>query len=458
MTHNHAFMTGAVLAAALSACSSDGLDEVDESVGVSVDALNGQLKKGKRLFEEALPYTNGRSCADCHAAEDHMALSPASIEARFQADPSDPLFHALDADDPDAATLTFDHLRQKGLVRVTLTLAANLDVIDENGDVVTNADRTLVVWRGVPTIENVALTGPFLSDGRAGSLAQQVAGALQAHSQITQHPSASKIDGIVAYEETVFSSPSVAAIFAAVSSGQPPPDPDPEFAPDSNEAAGKVIFQMACAACHGGSSGDQITNRAAADETFVALAPDGSVETAVLPDGTIVAIPLTGHTNGNFLNLGISASAYRRQVPPELGGIADPTALPLPHYRLRFYTDATRTQQLIDLPPPPPLLGPNAIPQAFTVDPGRAVISGDPADFEAFDIPQLRGIAHTAPYFHDNSRSTLGAVVGTYSRSILPRIPALGLPAVVPAAVAGQAPESLTATQKTQLIAYLNAI
>jgi len=289
-------------------------------------------------------------------------------------------------------------------------------------------------------------------------LKEQALGALHAHSEITSEPPEVKLDHIVAYEESVFSSPGVAAVFAAVSGGQPPPDPDPVFAPGSAEAAGKALFQVACAACHGGPSGREITDRAAADETFVALGPDGSVETAVLPDGTIVAIPLTGHVNGDFLNIGIAASAYRRQVPPEQGGIADPTALPLPHYRLRFYTDATRTQPLVDLPPPPPLLGPNAIPQAFTVDPGRAVISGDPADFEAFDVPQLRGVSHTAPYFHDNSRSTLQAVVGTYSRSILPRIPALGLPAVVPSATAGQPPESLTATQKAQLVAYLSTI
>jgi cytochrome c peroxidase len=267
-----------------------------------------------------------------------------------------------------------------------------------------------------------------------------------------------KLEQIAAYEKTVFSSPSVAAVFDAVSHGQPAPDPDPVFAPGSDEAAGKALFQIACVGCHGGASGDAITNRAAADQTFVALNPDGSVQTVVLPDGSIGGVPLTGHDNGNFLNIGISAGGYLRQIPPELGGIFDPTALPLPHYRLRFYTDATRTQQVVDLPPPPPLLGPGFFPQLFTVDPGRAVISGDPADFEAFDIPQLRGIAHTAPYFHDNSRLTLLAVVNLYSRFILPGLDALGLPAVVPSAGPGLPPESLTATQKAQLVAYLNTI
>jgi flavin reductase (DIM6/NTAB) family NADH-FMN oxidoreductase RutF len=55
--------------------------------------------------------------------------------------------------------------------------------------------------------------------------------------------------------------------------------------------------------------------------------------------------------------------------------------------------------------------------RAFTTDPGRTAITADPADFEAFDSPQLRGIAQTAPYFHYNSRETraglnCGAIIG----------------------------------------------
>jgi hypothetical protein len=53
---------------------------------------------------------NGRSCATCHRPEDHFALTPATVEARYQAwqarrrrDPTadDPLFRSIDADDFD---------------------------------------------------------------------------------------------------------------------------------------------------------------------------------------------------------------------------------------------------------------------------------------------------------------------------------------------------------------------
>jgi len=63
-------------------------------------------------------------------------------------------------------------------------------------------------------------------------------------------------------------------------------------------------------------------------------------------------------------------------------------------------------------------------------DPGRALISGRADDFfpfppgsfdhlNAFKISPLRGIRHTAPYFHDNSAKTLEAVAEHYRQFFL---------------------------------------
>jgi len=54
-------------------------------------------------------------------------------------------------------------------------------------------------------------------------------------------------------------------------------------------------------------------------------------------------------------------------------------------------------------------------------DPGRALITGivdDPRleNVNAFKIPVLRGIRHTAPYFHDNSAKTLEEVAAHYAK------------------------------------------
>lgn len=53
-------------------------------------------------------------------------------------------------------------------------------------------------------------------------------------------------------------------------------------------------------------------------------------------------------------------------------------------------------------------------------DPGRALITGDAQSpffdsVNAFKIPSLWGVRHTAPYFHDNSAKTLEAVAAHYA-------------------------------------------
>jgi cytochrome c peroxidase len=52
-------------------------------------------------------------------------------------------------------------------------------------------------------------------------------------------------------------------------------------------------------------------------------------------------------------------------------------------------------------------------------------------DWEKLDIPALRGIRNTAPYFHNNSAATLEAVVDHYIE-FFKRVQANAAPGVVP--------------------------
>jgi cytochrome c peroxidase len=52
---------------------------------------------------------------------------------------------------------------------------------------------------------------------------------------------------------------------------------------------------------------------------------------------------------------------------------------------------------------------------AQTTDPGRALITGKWADIGKFKGPILRGLAARAPYFHNGSAASLGAVVDFYN-------------------------------------------
>jgi cytochrome c peroxidase len=447
----------------------------EEPVQTQTQALlSSQAELGKRLFGSAIPRSNGRTCATCHVLGEDTTLRPASVAARLQANPGDPLFHPLDADDPEAPALTFAHLK-KGLVRVVLPLPDNMDVIDLDGKVVTAADRKIFVWRGVPTAANTALTAPFQYDGRERNLQEQAQGAVTNHAQGPKLPP-EPLEAVAAFERALFTSPRAQLVARLLELGVPAqklPLPEDFLPAPPGERRGREVFRVACLGCHGSATTDRIVNREVHDMLFSELGPDGNVRFQMVPGRGPVAVPLA-RPDDEFLNVGFAFGSYLGQ----LGVLAlFNSDVALPRYRFRFYRDGTRREAVADLPPIPrtlsgdprdlrpaldaagaPIVGPNRLPQLFSTDPGRAIVTGDPADFEAFDVPQLRGIAGTAPYFHDNSVETLEGVVDVYSQQVLGFITPLKLPAVHPPEQAGGRKESLTPQQKADLLAFLRRL
>lgn len=238
------------------------------------------------------------------------------------------------------------------------------------------------------------------------------------------------------------------------------------------EKRGRDVYELACQACHGSATTDRIIDREVHDLFFVELGPDGNVRFEMVggrPQAVLLPRP-----DDEFLNVGFGVATYLGQV-----GLAPAfnDDVELPRYRFRFYTDATRSEKVVDLPPLPatqsgdpldlrpaldergaPIVGPNRVPQLFSTDPGRAAISGDPADFEAFDVNPLRGIALTAPYFHDNSHATLEDVIDSYSRFLLSAVTPLRLPRVHPPEEPGAPGETLSVEQKHDLLAFLKRL
>ncbi|AKT38869.1 cytochrome c peroxidase [Chondromyces crocatus] len=430
---------------------------------------------GEQLFTQAFPGTNGRSCASCHVPEDNFTLTPAHVTRLLETNPSDPLFSAIDADDPTAETLTFEHLKV-GLVRVWLTVPDTMDLIDDAGNVTTPPDRKVFVWRSVPSIADTAMTAPFQFDGRAATLEEQAQAAIISHSE-GGTVSQTELARIAAFQREVFTSDRARAAAEHLARGVAPENvPDMEAALDLTpaEQRGRAVYEAACAACHGGGSRGTITNREARDLLFPALKPDGHVLYEVPATDPPTPV-LAADQASDFLNIGSAFVTYLGQVDPESEILTK--SVSFPRYRYRFYTDGSRTKKVIDLPPPPPpfdgddlsdfdpeldddgnpIAGPNLVPQIFSSDPGRAMITGQPHDFEAFDVPTLRGIGRTAPYFHNNSARDLDAVVTFYSQFVLGRLAPLNLPPIHPPAHEGP-PEALSADQKSDLIAFLNRL
>jgi cytochrome c peroxidase len=393
--------------------------------------------------------------------------------------------------------LTFEHLK-KGLVRVGLTLPDNMDSIDEAGNVTTPPDRKLFVWRGVPSIADTAMTGPFQLDGRVATLEEQAQGAITGHSEGGIAPAA-ELERIAAFERSVFSSDRARRAADYLAAGG-----DPENAPDvedtlelsATEQRGREVYGTVCAPCHGGANRATIVDRAILALAFPAIKADGTVQYAVPatdPPTPVLADP----RDNEFLNIG---SAYEMVIGQfDAESQVYTKELSFPRYRYRFYTDASRTEIVADLPPaaaplepeaiaeldgggdpgggadggPPggqpiaeldsdgnPIVGPNFAIQPFSVDPGRAVITGTPSDFEAFNIPTLRGIAKTAPYFHNNSANSLERVVQVYSDHLLSKFPTLTLPGEREPDDDGDVgpPEAMTAAQKSDLVAFLKRL
>ena len=471
-------LAAALGVAAIAGCSGSIDDPIDDPTGASIQATSGvQVHAGKQLFDNPLSGTNGRSCATCHTESEHTMLRPASVVARLAANPHDPLFNRLDADDPGAATPTYEHLK-RGLVRVTLPLPANMDLLDSAGNVVTPPGRTISVWRGVPTVENLSYTAPYQFDGRSTSLPDQALSALHDHSEISHPVGQGKLDLIAAYESSLFSSNRAKKVAHAVAKGVPLdsiPSPEDTMPLTAQEKRGRTVFNAACASCHGGATGNMITNHVAHAQLFFHVDHAGNIIYVNDPVAGLIPSP-DPHPDSIFSAPGYTSITYLGQIGAQPGLLTN--EVDMPRYRLRFYTDGTRTTQVTDLPPIPvtasgepfdlnpaidpltgaPITGPDGIPQWWSTDPGRCLISGDPGEFESFDIPQLRGAAHTAPYFHDNSHATLTEVIDTYSRAVLPFIVGLNLPAVYPPEGPGLPAESLTTQEKLDLLPFLEKL
>src|SRR5438045_9461789 len=80
-----------------------------------------------------------------------------------------PLFRAIDADDfrsNGAAAHDFTNLTENGLVRVSIPLPANVKLLDCGATVpcpasaLPTSETVADVWRAVPTILDVGITGP----------------------------------------------------------------------------------------------------------------------------------------------------------------------------------------------------------------------------------------------------------------------------------------------------------
>lgn len=382
---------------------------------------------------------NGRACADCHMATDHFQLSPANVEARFQLlqrrrqhdpDADDPLFRQIDADDfrtNGESASDFSNLRQNGLVRITFTLPSNIRLIDPATNA-PSAETFVDLWRSVPTVNDVALTGPddvnpwprgpnqfggYQLDARFTTLQEQALGALTSHAQIQNPPPQQLLDDLSSFQRVLFTNRRVRALADAIREGTTPlPDPDPALNPLEQE--GKVVFVRACTQCHGGPGQSNAQAPAVRFHDISSQCPH----------------PVDTVTPARF--------AFAPCLP-QLARNARTYEITL--------ANGTRIRRT-------------------SSDPGRALLTGFvggvPAldDWNKLDMPAMRGIRKTAPYFHNNSAATLEEVVDHYTE-FFKRVRANLAPGVVPPVLSTDGvnfDRPPTPEEREPLLAYLRKL
>jgi len=412
---------------------------------------------------------NGRACSDCHMDSQSFQLSPAAVLARFTEMSSsgidDPLFRPIDADDfrtNGADAHDYTNLIENGLVRVTIPLPSNVKLLDCGSTIpcpassLPTSETVADVWRAVPTIVDVCITGPdgvapawprgpnqrggYQLDGRIDTLQNQALGALRGHASITVDPAASWLDDVASFQSKQFSSAGVKDLAALMAAGTSPlPDPDPAL--DELEAQGKIVFNRACAQCHGNLDGH----------------PSGSTPIVQGTPGTPTALR-------RYHSVMTACPRPVDTVTPPRFSFKACSPSQMKNVRTYEITDSGVAPSGTPCGGPAPQ--PSCVTRVTTSDPGRLLLTGYPApgapgDIEHMDVPSLRGISRTAPYFSNNTAATLEDVVEHYKQFFL-RVAILGPAAPILTTQPGVVPpvqdRPFTDAEVSALLAYLHKI
>lgn len=335
-------------------------------------SMKARLVHGAINFFRPFPGGNGRACATCHDPRDGFSLSPARVEARWQRllrarrrDPNaaDPLFRPIDADDgADDFTL----LRTRALIKVRVALPSRVRLTDDP------LASHVTFSRAVTPLNMLKHTAPYQQDRSAPTLEAQALAAVNQHMEPTVQPSQAFLESVAEFQRHIFSSAKVGKLSAAIDRGRALPNLDPKLTPFERE--GKEKFDNFCGRCHGGPA--QVQN----------------LENRIFP-------PFDGSTNPVSINVVVSN-------PPPLGFPLSPIHGP--------GFDLATERFTVDLPNGTSVVLQSSDPGTVLTDAASLETVGGNQVFNRFDIPQLRGINQTAPYFHDHRAKTLEEVVEHY--------------------------------------------
>lgn len=352
--------------------------------------------------------TNGRVCGSCHQVDQGWTVTPAGVQARFEATGGlDPIFRPhdganapnLDVSTVDARRTAYSLLLSRGVIRVGLPVKSTSEFVlvgvdDPYGWA--SSTQLSLFRRPLPTT-NLQFLTVVNWDGRNTpatdltnihlGLKNQSNGATVNHAQATAPLTDDVREQIVGFETSLTTAQSkqddAGSLTAAGATGGPAALAALPFVYGANDPT-QPGFTTQVFTLFDRWVGSSISARDA-------IADGQSVFNTKTFDigggrtGTCSgchSMPNVGNSSSfRFFDVGISSPSRRSSNMP-------------------LYTfQNIATGEILQ-----------------TTDPGRALISGRWADMNRFKVPTLRGLAARAPYFHDGSAKSIDDVVNHYQQ------------------------------------------
>jgi cytochrome c peroxidase len=393
---------------------------------------------------------NGRRCITCHSPQQNMTVTPAALQARFEAsDGTDPIFRPNDGSNspledvstPAARRAAYSMLLDKGVIRVGIAIPATAEfelasVNDPYGYAGHNtSSNELSLFRRPLPATNLRFLSTVMWDGRETTqrgtaeaihfdLDQQANDATTGHAQAPLPIDQATRDAIVAYQTGNFTAQvfdqAAGDLHSDGAQGGPENLIPESFVFGANDPLGCDANGLNCTGAN-----DHFTGMIFDEYDAWAAVPGGgrnAARRAVARGQTLfntLEIPITGvgGINDDFKvptvkgNCGVchdTPHAGDHSVPAPLNiGIADPPG-----------ADGVHTANGLDVSGMPvyTLRNKTTGQTKVVTDPGRALITGRWSDVGRFKGPILRGLAGRAPYFHNGSAATLLDVVNFYDK------------------------------------------
>jgi hypothetical protein len=421
--------------------------------------------------------TNGRTCATCHDLHDGWTITPADVQARFNATGGlDPLFRPNDgANSPNADLSTVDARRAayrllltKGLIRITLspppgaqfTVTAVYDPYNyATPDHLSLFRRPLpatnlpflsaVMWDGRETIQPITNSNP---QALQTDLMHQAMDATLGHAQAAVAPTPQQLQQIVSFETGLFtaqrSDNAAGQLHAQGATGGPLDLSNQAFYIGINDPLGLnptgTLFTPDAMTLYDAwanlpSSADP-TDRCAVTSKSVHCAPLVPTDRCTVTSESVHCAPRVPAAPSTAARESVArGEAIFDTKPIRITSVAGLNDVLGQRVIVGTCTTCHDTPNVGDHSVAAPLnigtadypalpgLDEQGLPVytlrctatgalVRTTDPGRAMVTGKCADIGKFKGPILRDLAARAPYFHNGSAATLDDVVTVYDK------------------------------------------